>query len=100
MAPVVGAIKIKTFDNAGSDVNAAIDVEIEDGNGGSFMQFLRGGLSMRFTAKQFSNDTTGILRTCIWAGRMPTHTQVSTLSGTSTRYTVKWDSGTGLMYVE
>ena len=100
MAPIVNAIKIKTFGHDATNNNAVIDIELEDGHGGPFIELIRGGLTMKFTATQFSNDTTGILRTCIWTGRMPTHTQVNTLGNTSTRYTVKWDSGTGLLYVE
>lgn len=100
ISPNVNAIKIKTFDNSTSEINSAIDVEIEDTKGGAFLNLKRGGLQMKFTARQFSNDSSGILRTCIWAGRMPTHTQLATLSGTGTKYTVKWDSGTGLLFVE
>lgn len=68
-----------------------------------FMNFLyceHGIRDIQLGTKKFSNDSPGIWRTVLRMSLMPSVTQVNTESTSGTRYNVKWDSATGLLYIE
>ena len=72
-------------------------------NDSGFMNFLyceHGIREIQLGTKKFSNDSTGIWRTVLRMDLMPSVTQVNTESTSGTRYNVKWDSATGLLYIE
>lgn len=93
------AIKIKAINT--DQFASMIDLECE--SAGDKMTFLRcthGIRSIDVGTKHFSNDSSGIFRTTIRLGLMPSVTQVNTESASGERYNVKWDSATGLLYIE
>lgn len=72
-------------------------------NDSGFMNFLyceHGIREIQLGTKKFSNDSPGIWRTVLRMDLMPSVTQVNTESTSGTRYNVKWDSATGLLYIE
>ena len=72
-------------------------------NDSGFMNFLyceHGIRDIQLGTKKFSNDSSGIWRTVLRMSLMPSVTQVNTESTSGTRYNVKWDSATGLLYIE
>lgn len=72
-------------------------------NDSGFMNFLyceHGIRDIQLGTKKFSNDSPGIWRTVLRMDLMPSVTQVNTESTSGTRYNVKWDSATGLLYIE
>lgn len=72
-------------------------------NDSGFMNFLyceHGIREIQLGTKKFSNDSQGIWRTVLRMDLMPSVTQVNTESTSGTRYNVKWDSATGLLYIE
>lgn len=72
-------------------------------NDSGFMNFLyceHGIRDIQLGTKKFSNDSPGIWRTVLRMSLMPSVTQVNTESTSGTRYNVKWDSATGLLYIE
>ena len=72
-------------------------------NDRGFMNFLyceHGIREIQLGTKKFSNDSPGIWRTVLRMDLMPSVTQVNTESTSGTRYNVKWDSATGLLYIE
>ena len=72
-------------------------------NDSGFMNFLyceHGIRDIQLGTKKFSNDSPGIWRTVLRMSFMPSVTQVNTESTSGTRYNVKWDSATGLLYIE
>ena len=72
-------------------------------NDSGFMNFLyceHGIRDIQLGTKKFSNDSLGIWRTVLRMSLMPSVTQVNTESTSGTRYNVKWDSATGLLYIE
>ena len=72
-------------------------------NDNGFMNFLyceHGIRKIQLGTKKFSNDSPGIWRTVLRMDFMPSVTQVNTESTSGTRHNVKWDSATGLLYVE
>ena len=72
-------------------------------NDSGFMNFLyceHGLRDIQLGTKKFSNDSPGIWRTVLRMSLMPSVTQVNTESKSGTRYNVKWDSATGLLYIE
>lgn len=72
-------------------------------NDSGFMNFLyceHGIRKIQLGTKKFSNDSPGIWRTVLRMDLMPSVTQVNTESTSGTRYNVKWDSATGLLYIE
>lgn len=72
-------------------------------NDRGFMNFLyceHGIREIQLGTKKFSNDSPGIWRTLLRMDLMPSVTQVNTESTSGTRYNVKWDSATGLLYIE
>lgn len=72
-------------------------------NDSGFMNFLyceHGIREIQLGTKKFSNDSRGIWRTVLRMDLMPSVTQVNTESTSGTRYNVKWDSATGLLYIE
>ena len=53
-----------------------------------------------FFVRHFKSDTSWLFRTCIKASQLPTLIQINDLDTSGTRYNVKWDSATGLLYIE
>lgn len=56
-------------------------------------------VTMQIKSKQFSNDS-GIQRGCFISSRMPSTSQINTIAPGSTKYNVKWDSQTGILFIE
>ena len=95
------AIKVAVTNADDSDM---IKLECESTRDDSgFMNFLyceHGIRDIQLGTKKFSNDSPGIWRTVLRMSFMPSVTQVNTESTSGTRYNVKWDSVTGLLYIE
>lgn len=95
------AIKVAVTNADDSDM---IKLECESTRDDSgFMNFLyceHGIRDIQLGTKKFSNDSSGIWRTVLRMSFMPSVTQVNTESTSGTRYNVKWDSATGLLYIE
>lgn len=95
------AIKVAVTNADGSDM---VNLECESTrNDSGFMNFLyckHGIRDIQLGTKKFSNDSPGIWRTVLRMGLMPSVTQVNTESTSGTRYNVKWDSATRLLYIE
>lgn len=79
-----------------------IDLECEKAytDGMTFLHCKHGIRFIDIGTKHFSNDSSGIWRTTLRLGLMPSVTQVNTESTSGARYNVKWDSVTGLIYIE
>lgn len=94
------AIKIKAINI--DDVTSMIDLECEKAytDGMTFLHCKHGIRFIDIGTKHFSNDSSGIWRTTLRLGLMPSVTQVNTESTSGTRYNVKWDSFTGLLYID
>lgn len=95
------AIKVAVTNADDSDM---VKLECESTrNDSGFMNFLyckHGIRDIQLGTKKFSNDSPGIWRTVLRMGLMPSVTQVNTESTSGTRYNVKWDSATRLLYIE
>ncbi len=95
------AIKVAVTNADDSDM---VKLECESTrNDSGFMNFLyceHGIRDIQLGTKKFSNDSPGIWRTVLRMSLMPSVTQVNTESTSGTRYNVKWDSATGLLYIE
>lgn len=95
------AIKVAVTNADDSDM---VKLECESiRNDSGFMNFLyckHGIRDIQLGTKKFSNDSPGIWRTVLRMGLMPSVTQVNTESTSGTRYNVKWDSATRLLYIE
>ncbi len=95
------AIKVAVTNADDSDM---VKLECESTrNDSGFMNFLyckHGIRDIQLGTKKFSNDSPGIWRTVLRMDLMPSVTQVNTESTSGTRYNVKWDSATGLLYIE
>ena len=94
------AIKIKAINI--DNVTSMIDLECEKAytDGMTFLHCKHGIRFIDIGTKHFSNDSSGIWRTTLRLGLMPSVTQVNTESTSGARYNVKWDSVTGLIYIE
>lgn len=53
-----------------------------------------------FFVRHFKSDASWVFRTCVKASFLPTLTQINDLDTSGTKYNVKWDSATGLLYIE
>ena len=53
-----------------------------------------------FFVRHFKSDASWVFRTCVKACFLPTLTQINDLDTSGTKYNVKWDSATGLLYIE
>ncbi|WP_455626938.1 hypothetical protein [Parabacteroides johnsonii] len=53
-----------------------------------------------FFVRHFKSDTSWLFRTCIKASQLPSLVQINDLDTSGTKYNVKWDSATGLLYIE
>ena len=95
------AIKVAVTNADDSDM---VKLECESTrNDSGFMNFLyckHGIRDIQLGTKKFSNDSPGIWRTVLRMGLMPSVAQVNTESTSGTRYNVKWDSATRLLYIE
>lgn len=95
------AIKVAVTNADDSDM---VKLECESTrNDSGFMNFLyckHGIRDIQLGTKKFPNDSPGIWRTVLRMGLMPSVTQVNTESTSGTRYNVKWDSATRLLYIE
>lgn len=92
------AIKVSAVD---ADYAHLVDLECESAS--RWMTFLHcrhGDRSIALGTKQFSNDSAGTTRTTLRLSLMPSYTQVNTESTDGNRYNVKWDSKTGLLFIE
>lgn len=95
------AIKVAVT-NADDSNMVKLECESTRNDNGS-MNFLyceHGIRDIQLGTKKFSNDSSGIWRTVLRMSLMPSVTQVNTESTSGTRYNVKWDSATGLLYIE
>ena len=84
------------------DVNTMVELECEStySSAVTFLHCKHGIRDIYAGTQHFSNDSSGIWRTVLRMGLMPSVTQVNTESTSGTRYNVKWDSATGLLYIE
>lgn len=84
------------------DVNTMVELECEStySSAVTFLHCKHGIRDIYAGTKHFSNDSSGIWRTVLRMSLMPSVTQVNTESTSGTRYNVKWDSATGLLYIE
>lgn len=94
------AITIKAIH--ADDVNTMVELECEStlSDAVTFLHCKHGIRDIYVGTQHFSNDSSGIWRTVLRMGLMPSVTQVNTESTSGTRYNVKWDSATGLLYIE
>lgn len=94
------AITIKAIH--ADDVNTMVELECEStlSDAVTFLHCKHGIRDIYVGTQHFSNDSPGIWRTVLRMGLMPSVTQVNTESTSGTRYNVKWDSATGLLYIE
>ncbi|WP_278933008.1 hypothetical protein [Parabacteroides johnsonii] len=53
-----------------------------------------------FFVRHFKSDISWLFRTCIKASQLPSLVQINDLDTSGTKYNVKWDSATGLLYIE
>lgn len=87
-----------------ADYSDMVDLEcesvMEDKGFVNFLHCQHGIREIELGTKKFSNDSPGIWRTVLRMGLMPSVTQVNTESTSGTRYNVKWDSVTGLLYID
>ena len=94
------AITVKAI--TANDVDTMVELECESSTQDSmtFLHCKHGSRDIHVGTKYFSNDSPGIWRTTLRLDLMPSVTQVNTESTSGTRYNVKWDSATGLLYIE
>ena len=94
------AITVKAI--TANDVDTMVELECESSTQDSmtFLHCKHGSRDIHVGTKYFSNDSPGIWRTTLRLTLMPSVTQVNTESTSGTRYNVKWDSATGLLYIE
>ena len=94
------AITVKAI--TANDVDTMVELECESSTQDSmtFLHCKHGSRDIHVGTKYFSNDSPGIWRTTLRLDLMPSVTQVNTESASGTRYNVKWDSATGLLYIE
>lgn len=92
------AIKVSAY---GANYAHLVDLECESASYGmSFLYCKHGNRSIDLATEHFSNDSEGIMRTTLRLSLMPSYTQVDTESKDGERYNVKWDSKTGLLFIE
>ncbi len=94
------AITVKAI--TANDVDTMVELECESSTQDSmtFLHCKHGSRDIHVGTKYFSNDSPGIWRTTLRLDLMPSVTQVNTESTSGTRYNVKWDSATGLLYIK
>ena len=94
------AITVKAI--TANDVDTMVELECEKSTQESitYLHCKHGPRDIHVGTKYFSNDSPGIWRTTLRLDLMPSVTQVNTESTSGTRYNVKWDSATGLLYIE
>ena len=94
------AITVKAI--TANDVDTMVELECESSTQDSmtFLHCKHGSRDIHVGTKYFSNDSPGIWRTTWRLDLRPSVTQVNTEATSGTRYNVKWDSATGLLYIE
>ena len=102
------AIKIRQFGRF-NDIDSFINLECESAGQYDQINFLKciafptdSGTKREvgMYMKNFAGDASWFFRTCIKASHMPTISQINNISTSGTKYNVKWDSASGLLYIE
>lgn len=102
------AIKIRQFGRF-NDIDSFINLECESAGRYDQINFLKciafptdSGTKREvgMYMKNFAGDASWFFRTCIKASHMPTISQINNISTSGTKYNVKWDSASGLLYIE
>ena len=104
----IDAIKIRQFGSF-VDNDSFINLDCESAGQYNQINFLKAvsfandsatKREMGMYMKNFSGDASWFFRTCIKASVMPSIAQINEISTSGTKYNVKWDSASGLLYIE